>query len=63
MCKYFQFSVRDLFWLTLVVSLTTGWSMEYHSRLEVERDHQEVRATLYAQNAYPRVWETGKLLR
>ena len=45
MRRFFRFSVRDLFWLTLVVGVALGWFVS-HRRLRAEND--QVRACFYA---------------
>jgi hypothetical protein len=38
MRRFFRFTVRDLFWLTLVVAMGLGWSVSDRARLaEVEQ--------------------------
>ena len=53
MRKLFQFTLRDLFWLTLVVALTIGWIISYQ-RLDSRAERAKAQAQKWR-------WRTGAL--
>jgi hypothetical protein len=54
-----QFSIRDLFWLTLVVALAVGWLISYRAYQTKIEDQQKHFSDYFNRNA-PRFEEALK---